>query len=372
MPKRLVVACDGTWNRPDQLSAGVASPTNVAKLALAVAREDAGGDPQLLYYHSGVGTRRFERVSGGAFGFGLSRNVRDCYRFLVESYEPGDELYLFGFSRGAFTARSTAGLVRNCGILRAEHADRIGEAYNLYRARSEPTKPTGIAAQMFRRMYSHPDARIRFIGVWDTVGALGIPTGGLRLPWLTRRWGFHDTKLSSRVRFAYHALSIDEKRGPFRPTLWQRQEHAVDQTLEQVWFAGVHCDVGGGYRDPALSEISLLWMVERARACGLAFDPDRFTVSAGSVDGELRHTGVQVAPDALGEIHESRKGFYLLLGSYVRALVADGGSLASSAERRHSECTDYDPPGLSSYLRDHRPVTDVQDGGSGGARRGGC
>lgn len=360
MPKRLVVCCDGTWNRPDQLDDGIPGPTNVSKLALAVAREDSRGTAQLLHYQPGVGTRRRERIRGGALGFGLSRNVRECYRFLVETYEPGDELYLFGFSRGAYTARSTVGLVRNCGILRAEHGDRIGDAYRLYRARAKRTEPNAIEAQVFRRMHSHPDADIQFVGVWDTVGSLGIPVDGLRLPVVAKLWSFHDTALSSRVRHAYHALAIDERRGPFKPTLWQQQEHATEQTLEQVWFAGVHSDVGGGYRDPALSEIPLLWMVDRARACGLAFEPDRLALASGAVDDELRHVGAHVAPDALGTLHNSLKGFYLLLQRYQRPLVADGGSVASSAVRRHRERSDYNPPGLSAYLTTG-PVTTVQD-----------
>ena len=119
--KRLVVCCDGTWNRPDQTKQGVAAPTNVAKISLALADEDDAGNPQVLHYEAGVGTRRGERFLGGGFGVGLSRNVQDCYRFLVDYYEPGDKLYFFGFSRGAYTARSTVGLVRNAGILRPEH-----------------------------------------------------------------------------------------------------------------------------------------------------------------------------------------------------------------------------------------------------------
>jgi uncharacterized protein (DUF2235 family) len=363
VPKRLVVTCDGTWNRPDQLNDGVAAPTNVSKLALAVAREDGQGTAQLLHYEPGVGTRRFERIRGGAFGLGLSRNVRDCYRFLVETYEPGDELYFFGFSRGAFTARSTVGFVRNCGILQAQHSGRINEAYRLYRDRAKRTEPNGIEAQVFRRMYSHPETKIHFVGVWDTVGSLGIPIDGIRVPFLTKRWSFHDTTLSSHVRFAYHALAIDERRGPFKPTLWQQQEHATEQTLEQVWFAGVHCDVGGGYSDPALAEIPLLWMVERARVSGLVFEPGRFRSPSDGLDDELRHVGVQVAPNALGEMHRSLKGFYLLLQRYRRPLVADGRALASSAVRRHRERSDYDPPGLSDYLAAGHPFTSVRDGG---------
>lgn len=362
MPKRLVVCCDGTWNRPDQLVDGIAAPTNVAKLALAVAREDGDGVKQRLHYQPGVGTRRFERIRGGALGLGLSRNVRECYRFLVESYEPGDELYLFGFSRGAYTARSTVGLVRNCGILRAEHGDRIGEAYRLYRARADRTKPDGVDAQVFRRMHSHPDADIHFVGVWDTVGSLGIPIDGIRLPYVTKLWSFHDTTLSSHVRHAYHALAIDEQRVPFKPTLWEQQPGAAEQVLEQVWFAGVHCDVGGGYSDPALAEIPLLWMAERARAAGLAFEPDRLVAAGDGLVDELRHVGAQVAPDALGQAHDSLGGFYRVLGRYRRPLASDGGFVASSAVRRQREASGYDPPGLADIVAGGR-IAEVRDGG---------
>jgi uncharacterized protein (DUF2235 family) len=362
MSKRLVVCCDGTWNRPDELKQGAPAPTNVSKLALGVAREDPGGMTQLLLYQQGVGTRRFERIRGGAFGYGLSRNVRDCYRFLVEEYEPGDELYFFGFSRGAFTARSTVGFVRNCGILRPEHVGRVNDAYRLYRARDPTRNPGGLEAQLFRRMYSHPESEIKFIGVWDTVGSLGIPIDGVRVPFITKRWSFHDLTLSSHVRFAYHALAIDEQRRPFKPTLWKQQDSASGQTLEQVWFAGVHSDVGGGYAEPALAEIPLLWMVQRARDTGLAFDPDHFEPAGPPLDIEQRALGAQVAPDALGPIHSSRKGFYLLLARYSRPLSADRGAVASSAVRRRHEKPDYAPPNLDDYLATEGPLASVPDG----------
>ena len=290
MPKRLVVCCDGTWNRPDQLDDGIAAPTNVSKLALAVARHDDAGVEQVVRYVRGVGTRRFERIRGGAFGVGLSRNVREAYRFIVENYEPGDELFFFGFSRGAFTARSAVGLVRNSGVLRREHAEPDRRGLPALPRPRRPQRPTGIDAEMFRRMYSHPDADIHFVGVWDTVGSLGIPIDGFRLPVLSKRWSFHDTTLSSHVRAAYHAIAIDERRGPFKPTLWRAAGATLqDQTLEQVWFAGVHCDVGGGYSDSSLGEIPLLWMVDRARANGLAFDPERLAlVDGGACDPKLR------------------------------------------------------------------------------------
>jgi uncharacterized protein (DUF2235 family) len=356
--KRLVVCCDGTWNRPDHIDQGVAAPTNVAKIALALADGDAAGNPQLLHYQAGVGTRRREHLLGGGFGVGLSRNVRECYRFLVDNYAPGDELYFFGFSRGAFTARSTVGLVRNSGILRPEHRHRIDEAYALYRNPHKDSQPSGIAAELFRRSFSYSEIYIQFVGVWDTVGALGIPIDGFRPPMLSRLYAFHDTKLSRYVRNAFHAVAIDERRGAFKPTLWIRQDDAVDQTLEQVWFAGVHCDVGGGYSDSSLGEVPLMWMAERAREHGLAFDPGRLLPGDPPIPGEVRCVGIRVAPDGCGEIHESFKGVYRLLGPHLRPLDADAGAVAGSAIRRREERGDYGPPQLDGYEGPTVPVPD--------------
>ena len=356
--KRLIVCCDGTWNRPDQVAQGVAAPTNVAKFALALADTDREGNRQCLHYQAGVGTRRWERLLGGGLGVGLSRNVQECYRFIVDHYEPGDELYFFGFSRGAFTARSTVGLVRNGGILRPEHRHRIAEAYALYRDPKKDSHPSGIAAELFRRSYSYDEIYVDFVGVWDTVGALGIPIDGFRPPLLSRLWTFHDTKLSRYVRHAYHAIAIDERRRPFQPTLWVR-DAGDDQVLEQVYFAGVHCDVGGGYADPSLSEIALLWMVDRASDCGLAFRPERLSLMEPSTDvDEPRRAGIDVRPDARGKLHDSRTGFYKLLPAYDRSLAeVAGGALASSAKARHDGDSDYRPPGLDDW---DGPVTPVR------------
>lgn len=335
MPKRLVVCCDGTWNTPDQAN----SPTNVTKVALALAKTDESGNQQRVYYQPGVGTARGERFRGGAFGFGLSRDVRSAYRFLVDNYEPGDDLYFFGFSRGAYTARSTVGLVRNAGILRRQHAQRIDDAYALYRSAKDTEHPHGIEAELFRRSYSY-EPEIHFIGVWDTVGSLGIPVGGPRLlNVVNRRWQFHDTALSSKVRNAFHALALDEERGPFTPTLWTGRPSG-QQRVEQVWFSGVHCDVGGGYPEHELSDITLLWMKGRAIECGLTFD--------GSAFGQ-RHPGVVVPererasiaartavyPNLRGRKHDSRTALYKLVPAVARTT---GGGLhehvASSASNR--------------------------------------
>jgi uncharacterized protein (DUF2235 family) len=359
MSKRLVLCCDGTWNNPDQKS-----PTNVTKVALAVAPTDAGGREQRTFYHPGVGTGRWERLRGGAFGFGLSRNVRDAYRFIVANFEPGDELFFFGFSRGAYTARSAAGFVQNCGILRREQADRIDEAYALYRDKSSTTHPRGMEATLFRRAYSH-ETRIHFIGVWDTVGALGIPLARWPLAkWINRRWEFHDTTLSGAVDAAYQALAIDEQRAPFRPTLWEpRHPVPKDQRVEQVWFAGVHCDVGGGYPEHDISDIPLLWMVDRARRCGLSFRADAF--AAPRTPGDASTTAAQdaiactsVRPDALGELHQSREKLYRAVSPYHRGIgVTDAAHecVASSVTERLDARADYRPGNLTTYLAgDHR------------------
>ena len=362
--KRLVVCCDGTWNRPNEVSDGVAAPTNVAKLALALADEDDAGNAQLLHYEAGVGTRRGERFVGGAFGVGLSRNIRDCYRFLVDNYEPGDKLYFFGFSRGSYTARSLAGLVRNSGILRPEERQLIGDAYALYRRPDKDLEPSSIAAELFRRSHSYSETYIDFVGVWDTVGALGIPIDGFRPPLLSRLWTFHDTTLSRYVLNAYHALAIDERRRPFRPTVWEQKPDASrDQVLEQVWFAGVHSNVGGGYSDTGLSEIPLLWMAEKARNCGLAFKPDHLVVTTSKIKPEDRREGIEVAPNLAAKIHPSRKGIYLLQPAYDRRLAGDdgaavdGGALASSAQERYEQDGSYRPPGLEEWLAGGEEVT---------------
>jgi uncharacterized protein (DUF2235 family) len=335
--KRVVVCCDGTWNTVSQTC-----PTNVARLYEAIADVGTDGVEQHAYYHPGVGTSPEERIRGGAFGFGLSRNVQDCYRFIVDAYNEGDEIWFFGFSRGAFTARSTAGFVRNAGILRREYASRVGQAYDLYRNKDHPDAPDAVA---FRRAFSvSVETPIRFIGVWDTVGALGIPNVGFPgAAWLNRRrWGFHDTQLSSKVQAAFQALAIDEHRRPFTPTLWDPVPAVDGQRVEQVWFTGCHCDVGGGYPEGALAEIGYYWMTDRARSCGLA-------LKAGAVPLQL--------DCCTGKLHDSRTGLYKLLPPYYRKIGQPGPthqSVASTAVQRTkwtppdptTKWTPYDPPNL--------------------------
>jgi hypothetical protein len=237
---------------------------------------------------------------------------------LVDNYQPGDELYFFGFSRGAYTARSLAGLVRNAGIVRDR--SKVAEAFAMYRSRSRHRRPQSDHARRFRADHAHrasndesdpctPD--IKFIGVWDTVGSLGYPLPFFWfwqrvLPLLGINWWFHDTRLSKSVQFAYHAMSIHERRSDFPVTLWRQdldesgRPKRSDQVLEQVWFPGVHGDVGGGYGATGLSDLSFLWMVERAKQHGLSFR--EHALQAGAL----------ITPDPWGRQHESFTGLFML------------------------------------------------------------
>ena len=274
--KRLICCLDGTWNRPDQSG----NPTNVTELMRALRPTDAAGHPQVVFYDKGVGTGGpVDRLLGGMFGKGLDEQIRNAYRFLVHNYAPGDEIYLFGFSRGAFSARSLGGLIGESGLLTDERTLTTQAVWQAYqRPRGQRGRPEALAAI---RRHTHPDVHVRALGVWDTVGALGIPDN--LLTWrLRRRHRFHDVGLGAHIDRAFHALAIDERRGPFSPTLWRgddRARHALADAgmadariVEQCWFAGVHSDVGGGYERNDLSRLPLAWMIQRlARTTGLAF-----------------------------------------------------------------------------------------------------
>jgi uncharacterized protein (DUF2235 family) len=361
--KRLVICCDGTWGTPDQFDEfHVPVPTNVTKLAECIAEADAQGVEQRMFYNLGVGTGRFDHLRGGLFGVGLSQKIKDAYLFIVETYAADDELYLFGFSRGAYTARSLAGLIRNSGVLRTQYASRLEDAYELYRDRSSATHPRSTQAQLFRATYSY-EPRIKFIGVWDTVGALGIPDNPLPVPTvLSDRWKFHDVELSTTVDFAYHALALDERRKPFTPTLWDQQDDAPkEQVLEQMWFAGTHGNVGGGTADPGLADIALLWLVTKARASGLTID--------------LNALSAKIAPNPAGTLQDSMTWWYALAGDGTRWLPAQrpranpkpgqnkfmrtNECVASSAKIRFDQVPGYQPKNLRDYLASGRPVCDV-------------
>jgi uncharacterized protein (DUF2235 family) len=286
-PKRLVIFCDGTWNKEDQKSQdGQPCPTNVLRLFELIEAYDCEGCLQICHYERGVGNRWDERITGGGFGFGISDNIKDAYKFLVSNYEDKDQIFIFGFSRGAFTARSLAGMIYNVGILKREKLHLLEEAFKHYRDRSEKWHPDNEDhSKQFRKNHAHETEAITFLGVWDTVGALGAPFGVV-LGWLINLvWPvqFHDTKISPIILNAYHAMAIDEKRWPFRPTrmeLTESRKREIQATrtsgeetkcnYEEVWFPGVHSDVGGGYEEASLSDCALEWMVKKAAAHGLS------------------------------------------------------------------------------------------------------
>jgi uncharacterized protein (DUF2235 family) len=334
--------------------------SNVTKLARCVKPVDPYGVRQVMFYDKGVGTGRFDRFLGGAFGWGIKRKILDAYRFLIASYEPGDEIFFLGFSRGAYTVRSVFGLIRNSGLLKPEFANKVEDAYSLYRRRDDASHPDAVESELFRRSYS-TEPRAKFMGVWDTVGALGLPVGGL-LQFINKRWSFHDMTLSSWVDNAFQALAIDEHRKPFRPSIWDQSEKASGQVLEQVWFAGVHSNVGGSYPDTGLSDITLLWMSCKLKACGLEVNLDHLPA------------GDKPKPDAAGKLFDSQTVWYKItgLGDYLRPMGQKAKESASSTarDRMSAPAAHYDPSNLKEYLEVGGSVTQVsgengQEFGSG-------
>ncbi|MCP5040647.1 MAG: DUF2235 domain-containing protein, partial [bacterium] len=203
--KRIVICADGTWNDPED-----ENPTNVLRMSRAIKPVASDGVKQVVFYDWGVGTY-YEKVRGGTSGMGMMKNIQDGYRFIVQNYNKGDEIYLLGFSRGAYTVRSLAGMLNNCGILKRENAHQIPKAFSFYKKRS--AKPGSPEAKKWRRKRSLSPERgiVDFIGVWDTVGALGVPTRVLAF--VEENDLFFDPVLGSNVKVARHAVSIDEKRG---------------------------------------------------------------------------------------------------------------------------------------------------------------
>jgi uncharacterized protein (DUF2235 family) len=308
MKRRLIICADGTWNSSDGAKKAKAI-TNVVKMARAILPVTPDDTSQIVFYHEGVGTHwGLDRFLGGALGLGISENICSCYRWLVHNYHDGDEIFLFGFSRGAYTVRSLAGLIRNCGLLKTGYEDLIPQAYALYRDRARHAHPGSEATKKFRAENGR-EVKIKCIGVWDTVGSLGLPLAGFNL--ITRgRYQFHDVTLSSWVENAFHALAIDERRRPFAPSLWECQGFP-EQRVEQVWFAGVHSNVGGGYVEPELSDITFVWMADRAAECGLVVDPEYIARAIRRID---------LAKDTV-VVHNSLTPFYYLLRPLDRTIM---------------------------------------------------
>jgi uncharacterized protein (DUF2235 family) len=325
--KRIVILIDGTWNDEN-----IGEDTNIArldtknhKIASPLIKASAGDQTeQLVIYHRGVGAEPdiVKRLLGGAIGLGLKQIVQDAYRSVVGAYEHGDELYLIGFSRGAYAVRALAGMIGISGILRAPHgsnSDSVEAAWQNYRA-SPGDKPAAGYGKLTADDAFHSLREIKAVCVFDTVGSYGVPAGFGLAP-LARyvAWkilGFHDTQFGDHVDVGLHAVAVDERRRPFVPTFWTARKGAPPRGhVEQTWFAGVHCNIGGGYADSGLSDAALIWMIARLQALTkLEFDVNavRTETQGVSIDGEvvnssqgwpidtwLPHLRIMLSPDAI-------------------------------------------------------------------------
>ncbi|ARE40041.1 Peptidoglycan binding domain protein [Rhodovulum sp. P5] len=364
--KRIAIFCDGTWNRAD-----APHGTNVVKLAQALEPVADDGIFQELFYVQGVGTGRgsgaftrlIDRLGGGAFGWGLTENVEEAYRHLTFSHRPGDEIFIFGFSRGAYTARSLAGLIRASSIPPAGCTDKIPQAIDRYRSRLKSTHPDHVESFKFRHRLNpalttsekeeewrrdnglEPGTpiKIRYLGVWDTVGALGLPGHyGMLARMVNAKYDFHDTDLSRLVLSARHAVAVDERRATFPPALWDNLDSLNDRRADrdtpapyrQEWFPGTHGSVGGGGDICVLSNAALTWIAEGATDAGLKFEPDAMATYAQDQDpsGPLDNKSVKQAgvfssimtlnerdragPDRADRVHASTRARWCALPGY--------------------------------------------------------
>lgn len=338
----IVVCCDGTWNTPTDMDNGLPAPTNVFKIYSALAPTDAEGVAIKRYYHPGVGTDGgwWDRVAGGGMGVGLAKNVHSAYSWLAGNYRPNDRIWLYGFSRGAFTVRSLSGMISRCGLLdvsgmREDAAWKaVEDVFAAYRAKSNDVKATTKltfhnAANGAATKGTTP---IHFIGVWDTVGAMGIPDDMalLNLVDEPKRYEFHDTDLSAVVKHARHAIAIDERRQSFTPTLWT--DTPPKQNLVQKWFPGVHSDVGGGYGRCGLSDGALKWMMEQAQGQGLAFRPKAWD---------------QIQPNAQDVLHDSLTGVFKSLKTRPRQVPRFDAAQPDDGPMHPSAIDRFDNPPLN-------------------------
>ncbi|WP_211214972.1 DUF2235 domain-containing protein [Microbulbifer variabilis] len=261
--KRLILLFDGTWNDP-------VDETNVFRILKSIHDFD-NERRQLCFYDPGVGTSTFSRLLGGVTGWGLSENLIQGYEWLIKNFTEGDEIWIFGFSRGAYTARSLAGMIRKCGLLHNSAPQLIVHAEKFYR--DKRYHPDHEESKRFRNKFSH-EVDIYFLGVWDTVGALGVP--GFSALSESGKYAWHDTELSGNIKYAYHAVALDEHRSTYDTSLWsgesgKKKERQTE--VEQRWFIGAHANVGGGYVYDSLSEIPLYWMQQKAMKAGLQLNP---------------------------------------------------------------------------------------------------
>ncbi len=340
MSRRLVLCLDGTWNT-------YKDHTNVSRLHALTPNLPRGADgteEQIKFYDEGVGTGSADRIRGGALGMGLSKNICQAYAWLVRNYLKDSELFIFGFSRGAYTARSLAGLIARCGIAQLSsgiNPDSVAErAYKIYRG-SATDNP---GAQSFRAHESR-EVQIHFLGVWDTVGALGVPS-------LKYAEKFHNTELCANVSNAYHAVAIDEHRAAYDVLLWTA--NPGNAQMEQRWFPGAHANVGGGYEDDLLPDLSLAWMLKKAYDCGLYLG-QRKNVPITPDDALLLDSSEYRSP-VRDSYREFALGAYAALPWVRRHFRPIGNTIYESVDPSVFKKLEYDP--------NYRP-TNLAHAGSG-------
>lgn len=319
--KRLIICADGTWNTPETEGADGGSSTNVLKIMRSIKTTGSQEVPQIRFYCQGVGTGNvIDKIKGGAFGAGLSTNVIECYRFLANNYNEGDEIYIFGFSRGAFTARSLGGFIGAIGLVHPRQLGKLPDGWAYYRTAPENRNTPKAQAHLAALGKRITDVPIKCIGVWDTVGSLGIP-GTVFNGYRAGDFNFHDTELGKDVEVALHAVAIDERRKNFAPTLWDESTNPSNRILEQVYFPGVHSNVGGGYPDQGLSDGALFWMIQRLR---------KYT----NLEFDEQYLQRFVRPNPAGTLYNSKGGFiWRWLPELVRT-IPDGAELHSSVQER--------------------------------------
>lgn len=410
MPKNIVICSDGTGN-----SASEYWHTNVWRICQAVSPIAHGVSKQITYYDDGVGTEDFKlfKMIGGALGWGITRNLEQLYGFLIRHYDEGDNIYLFGFSRGAFTVRVLAHILYHCGIAANTKVetdadsvphlrpctplelDRLAKnAIEAYKHRNHADADDRHSAPFdFRTKYgrahedsAHPERQtpewhgrfpIKFVGVWDTVDAVGLPIDELTQAFLKVPFFFRlnlkrptgseyktwERDFNPLIKNGFHAMAVDDERHSFHPVLWTEPDQAKSmvgpQRIEQVWFAGMHSNVGGGYPKDQLALVTLDWMMHHAHECGLQFLPSHCEAVRDGLDPH-------------GEMYDSRAGFAM----YYRYRPRDIGLLCREAgvepkihaavfTRIANHTDDYAPTGIPSRseaqkdwpyeIVDHRP-----------------
>jgi uncharacterized protein (DUF2235 family) len=353
--KRLAIFLDGTWNTLN-------NNTNVWRLKSLTAETEG----QRVYYSQGVGTQRGESARGGVTGYGIDDEIIGAYTWLIQNFDDGDEIFIFGFSRGAYTARSLSGLICKCGVLRLGAPLSIEQLYARYRLYGATTIRTLLAdglpkdasiEEQWLVKYSRP-TKMKFVGVWDTVGSLGLPLGSTAAK--VHRYRFLDTHLRLDNEYAFHALALDEHRHNFEPTFWTRTIKTGEgappdrpiEHVEQRWFIGAHANVGGGYASDPLAQRPLKWLMEKAGALGLVFR-DQVVIDT-----------LQVAPPITDSYREFAYGFYRFISRpFYRpvGLAPDQGTKATTARinetidgsvfDRWRADADYRPANLTEWAK---------------------